>query len=53
MSTIDNVASKSGMTKESTRELTTDELDAVTGGKLLEAAVKGKVYSRVEIHVTA
>jgi hypothetical protein len=53
MSTIDNVASNPGMTKESTRELTADELDAVSGGKLLEAAAKGKVFSKVEIHGTA
>jgi hypothetical protein len=33
--------------------LADSELDAVTGGKLLEAAVKGKVYHRVEIHGTA
>ena len=27
--------------------------DEVKGGKLLEAAVKGKVFKKVEIHVTA
>jgi hypothetical protein len=45
----------SGMTKENTRELTVDELDAVSGGtsKLLEAACKGKVLKTVEIHGTA
>jgi type VI protein secretion system component Hcp len=39
------------------RELTAAELDAVTGGKatpkLLEAACKGKVFKKVEIHGTA
>jgi bacteriocin-like protein len=34
-------------------ELTTDELEHVSGGKLLEAAVKGHVYKSVEIHGTA
>ena len=29
------------------------ELDAVTGGRLLEAATKGKVFKHVEIHGTA
>ena len=33
--------------------LADSELDAVTGGRLLEAAAKGKVFSRVEIHGTA
>ena len=32
--------------------LADSELDAVTGGRLLEAATKGKVFSRVEIHGT-
>ena len=43
------------------RELTDIELDAVTGGKLIdaatpklyEAALKGKVFTKVEIHGTA
>jgi hypothetical protein len=35
------------------RELTAAELDAVSGGKLLEAAVRGKVFKKVEIHGTA
>jgi hypothetical protein len=33
--------------------LADSELDAVPGGKLLEAAVKGKVFTTVEIHGTA
>ena len=33
--------------------LADSELDAVTGGKLLETAVKGKVHHTVEIHGTA
>ena len=38
---------------EKTRELTEDELNHVSGGKLLEAATKGKVFKQVEIHGTA
>ena len=42
---------------EKTRELTTDELEHVSGGrgtpKLLEAAIKGQVFKKVEIHGTA
>ena len=34
------------------RELTAAELDAVSGGKLLETAVRGKVFKKVEIHGT-
>jgi bacteriocin-like protein len=34
-------------------ELTEDELNHVSGGKLLEAATKGKVFKQVEIHGTA
>ena len=34
-------------------ELSTDELNHVSGGKLLEAAVKGHVFKKVEIHGTA
>jgi bacteriocin-like protein len=34
------------------RELTEAELNHVSGGKLLETAVKGQVYKRVEIHGT-
>jgi bacteriocin-like protein len=34
-------------------ELSTDELNHVSGGKLLEAAVKGQVFKKVEIHGTA
>ena len=41
----------------SERELTADELEHVSGGKalpkLLEAAVKGHVFTKVEIHGTA
>jgi bacteriocin-like protein len=37
----------------SERELTEAELEHVSGGKLLEAAVKGKVFKTVEIHGTA
>jgi hypothetical protein len=33
--------------------LKTRRSQRVTGGKLLERAVKGKVYTRVEIHGTA
>lgn len=49
----ETVARNPGMTKENNRGLTADELDAVAGGKLLEAAVKGKVFKSVEIHGTA
>jgi hypothetical protein len=35
------------------RALSDSELDGVIGGKLLEAAVKGKVFKKVEIHGTA
>ena len=38
---------------EKTRELTEDELNHVSGGKLLETAVKGQVFKKVEIHGTA
>ena len=48
---IETVTPNSGMTKENTRELTAAELDAVSG-KLLEAAVRGKVFKKVEIHGT-
>jgi bacteriocin-like protein len=34
-------------------ELTEDELNHVSGGKLLEAATKGQVFKKVEIHGTA
>ena len=38
-------------------ELSTDELEHVAGGKatpkLLEAAIKGHVFTKVEIHGTA
>jgi bacteriocin-like protein len=53
MSKPEAVASNPGTTKEHNRELTADELNAVTGGKLLEAAVRGKVFKKVEIHGTA
>jgi hypothetical protein len=53
MSKIETVASNPGTTSENPRELMTAELDAVTGGKLLETACKGKVFRKVEIHVTA
>ncbi len=43
MYTIDNVASNPGTTKEKIRELTADELDAVTGAKLLDRATP-KLY---------
>jgi bacteriocin-like protein len=33
-------------------ELTEAELNHVSGGNLLEAAVKGKVFKKVEIHGT-
>jgi hypothetical protein len=52
-----------GAAATSERELTEDdlenrvladsELDAVSGGRLLEAATKGKVFKQVEIHGTA
>ena len=48
-----NDNSNLGHAKLENRPLADSELDAVTGGKLLEAAVKGKVYHRVEIHGTA
>ena len=44
--------SKLDHAKLENRVLADSELDAVTGGKLLETAVKGKVYHRVEIHGT-
>jgi bacteriocin-like protein len=34
-------------------ELSTDKLNHVSGGKLLEAATKGQVFKKVEIHGTA
>ena len=41
----------------SERELTADELEHVSGGrgapKLLETAIKGQVFKKVEIHGTA
>ena len=41
----------------SERELTAEELEHVSGGrgtpKLLEAAIKGQVFKKVEIHGTA
>jgi hypothetical protein len=46
MSKIETVASNPGTTSENPRELMTAELDAVTGGKLLETACKGKVSGR-------
>ena len=33
-------------------ELNEDELNHVSGGNLLEAATKGKVFKKVEIHGT-
>ena len=36
-----------------TKELSAEEAKEVKGGKLLEAAVKGKVFKKVEIHGTA
>jgi hypothetical protein len=41
-----------GIAKGNIRELTADELDTVTGGapRLIEAACKGKVISKVDIH---
>jgi len=53
MSKIETVASNPGTTTEHNRELTAAELHAVAGGKLLETACKGKVFRKVEIHVTA
>jgi hypothetical protein len=47
-----NDISKLDHAKLENRVLADSELDAVTGGKLLESAVKGKVYHRVEIHGT-
>ena len=38
---------------EDHRPLADSELDEVTGGRLLEAATKGKVFKHVEIHCTA
>lgn len=35
------------------KELSAAEAKEVKGGKLLEAAVKGKVFKKVEIHGTA
>ena len=34
---------------ETTRELSVEDAKKVKGGKLLEAAVKGKTFSKVEI----
>jgi hypothetical protein len=55
MSKIETVKSNPnpGTTKENNRELTAEELDAVSGGNLLEACAKGKVFKSVEIHGTA
>jgi hypothetical protein len=44
--------SKLDRAKIENRVLADSELDAVSGGKLLEAAVKGKVFHKVEIHGT-
>ena len=35
---------------EATRELSAEDARKVKGGKLLEAAVKGKTFSKVEIN---
>ena len=54
MSTVDNVASNPGMTKDSIRELTADEFGAVTGAatpKLYEAACKGTHLPEVVIEL--
>lgn len=48
-----NDISKLDHAKLENRVLADSELDAVTGGKLLETAVKGKVHHTVEIHGTA
>ena len=48
-----NDISKLDHAKLENRVLADSELDAVTGGKLLETAVKGKVHDTVEIHGTA
>jgi hypothetical protein len=45
--------SKLDHAKLENRVLADSELDAVTGGRLLEAATKGKVFKHVEIHGTA
>ena len=46
-----------GAALTSEREPTADELEHVSGGrgtpKLLEAAIKGQVFRKVEIHGTA
>jgi len=52
MSNTDDT-SKLDHAKLENRVLADSELDAVSGGKLLEAAVKGKVFTTVEIHCTA
>jgi len=48
-----NDISKLDHAKLENRVLADSELDAVTGGRLLEAATKGKVFKHVEIHGTA
>ena len=48
-----NDISKLDHAKLENRVLADSELDAVTGGRLLEAAIKGKVFKHVEIHGTA
>jgi hypothetical protein len=45
--------SELGRAKLENRVLADSELDAVSGGRLLEAATKGKVFKQVEIHGTA
>jgi hypothetical protein len=48
-----NDTTKLGHAKLENRALADSELDAVSGGRLLEAATKGKVFKQVEIHGTA
>jgi hypothetical protein len=38
---------------ETTRELSVEDAKKVKGGKLLEAVVKGKPFSKVSIHGTS
>ena len=51
--TSDNNDTSNIATFEDHNTLADSELDAVSGGRLLEAATKGKVFKQVEIHGTA
>jgi hypothetical protein len=52
MSKTNDTAKLDHTALEDNHPLADSELDAVTGGRLLEAASKGKVFKTVEIHGT-